>query len=74
MTALGSHQGMSIPRLRGGLPFLGHALEFRRDPVGLIQRGRHQHGDIFAFRLFGRLVHVLIGPVGNADNAAWSAW
>ena len=54
-----------IPSLRGGLPFLGHAFEFRRDPVGLLQRGRDHYGDIFSFQLFGRTVHVLTGAVAN---------
>ena len=44
---------------------VGHALEFRRDPVGLIQRGRDRHGDIFSFTLFGNTVHVLTGAAGN---------
>src|SRR5258706_8064636 len=54
-----------IPVIAGGLPLLGHALEFRRDPVGLIQRGRDSHGDIFSFTLFGNVVHVLTGAAGN---------
>ena len=54
-----------IPRLAGGLPLLGHALEFRRDPVRLLQRGRDRHGDIFQLSLFGRQVHVLTGAAGN---------
>jgi sterol 14alpha-demethylase len=61
----GFSRGKPIPRLAGGLPVLGHALEFRRDPVELIQRGRDLHGDIFAFRLFGRRAHVLTGAAGN---------
>jgi hypothetical protein len=36
-------------RLAGGLPFIGHALKFRRDPVALLRRGRDLHGDIFSF-------------------------
>jgi sterol 14alpha-demethylase len=65
MRATGSSRGKPIPRLAGGLPALGHALEFRRDPVELIQRGRALHGDIFAFRLFGNTMHVLTGSAGN---------
>ena len=64
MTSTGSHRN-PIPHLAGGLPGLGHALEFRRDPVWLIKRGRDLHGDIFAFRLFGNSVHVLTGAAGN---------
>jgi sterol 14-demethylase len=54
-----------IPRLAGGLPFLGHAVEFHRDPVELIQRGRDRHGDIFSFPLLGNTVNVLTGAAGN---------
>jgi sterol 14alpha-demethylase len=51
--------------LPGGLPYLGHALEFRRDPAGLLQRGREQFGEIFSFLLAGKLVTVLTGPKAN---------
>jgi sterol 14-demethylase len=47
------------------MPLLGHALEFHRNPVGLIQRGRDRHGNVFTFRLFGNRVHVLSGTAGN---------
>src|SRR5205823_11512553 len=63
MNAFG--QRMPIPRLEGGLPLLGHAFEFRRDPVGLIQRGRDRYGEIFSFLLFGNTVNVLTGAAGN---------
>jgi sterol 14-demethylase len=53
------------PELRGGLPFLGHALAFGRNPVGLLQRGRERYGGIFSFRLLGKRVAVLTGPRAN---------
>jgi len=56
---------MSIPRLAGGLPLLGHALEFRKDPVALLRRGRRQHGEIFSFPLSGKTVYALTEPAGN---------
>jgi sterol 14-demethylase len=65
MKAVQPSRGKPIPGLSGGLPFLGHAIEFRRDPVGLIQRGRDRHGDLFSFLLFGKIVHVLTGAAGN---------
>jgi sterol 14-demethylase len=74
-----SHRGVRpIPSLSGGLPFIGHALGFRLDPVGLLQRGRDLHGDIFSFVLFGRRLHVLTGTSGNeaffkASDAVLSA-
>lgn len=55
----------AIPRLAGGLPLIGQALAFNRDPVGLLSRGLREHGEIFSFGLFGRTVHALIGPRGN---------
>ena len=65
MTETTQRDGRKAPALSGGLPFLGHVFEFRRDPVALIQRGRDLHGDIFSFLLLGRRVHVLTGPAGN---------
>ena len=56
---------MSIPRLAGGLPLLGHALEFHKNPVALLRRGRELHGEIFSFPLAGKTVHVLTEPRGN---------
>jgi sterol 14-demethylase len=61
----GSWIGQSIPALDGALPVLGHALELRRDPVGLVQRGRDRFGDIFSFRLLRERIHVLTGIRGN---------
>ena len=41
--------GHPIPRMSGGLPWLGHALEFRRNPVALLRRGREKCGELFHF-------------------------
>src|SRR5437016_13996822 len=60
-----AQQEKTPPVLRGGLPFLGHAIEFHRDPTTLLQRGRDQFGEIFSFLLAGNLVTVLTGPEGN---------
>jgi sterol 14alpha-demethylase len=54
-----------IPELGGGLPLLGQAIEFRRNPVELIRRGRARWGDVFSIRLFGRRVNVLTGAAAN---------
>jgi len=50
------------PEFEGGLPFLGHALEFNRNPVRFLERGRRRFGDIFSFLLAGNRVAVLTGP------------
>jgi sterol 14alpha-demethylase len=65
MRRLAARHENFVPRLAGGLPVLGHAIEFRRDPVGLIERGRNLHGDVFSLSLFGKCVHVFTGPPGN---------
>src|SRR4051794_40904962 len=56
-----------MPELRGGLrlPWLGYSLEFARNPVALIERGRRYFGDVFAMQLAGRRVMVLTGPSAN---------
>jgi sterol 14-demethylase len=56
---------MNIPQLSGGLPWLGHAIGFHRNPVDLLRRGRQLHGDIFSILLAGKRVHVLTEPGGN---------
>lgn len=56
---------MLPPELQGGLPFVGHAMEFHRDPVGLLTRGRNRFGEIFSFPLAGKQVTVLTGPQAN---------
>ena len=54
------------PMLPGGLPWLGHALELRRDPVGLLRRARARLGEIFSLRLAGTRVTALVGPRAQA--------
>src|SRR5262249_38421226 len=54
-----------VPKLAGGLPLIGHALAFHRDPISLIQRGRAIYGDIFSMVLFGKRAHVLTGAAAN---------
>jgi sterol 14-demethylase len=50
------------PLASGSLPLLGHALEFLREPLAVLERGRDEHGPIFSLRLAGRPAVVLLGP------------
>ncbi len=50
------------PRLEGGLPLLGHALEMRSNPVRLLERGRAFYGDLFTMGLPGADAIVMTGP------------
>ncbi|MEA5622439.1 cytochrome P450 [Nostoc sp. UHCC 0251] len=53
------------PLLCGGLPYLGHALEFYRNPTALLQQGQEQLGDIFSFLLLGTQVTFMSGSKAN---------
>ncbi len=55
----------TVPVLAGGLPWLGHAPAFRRDPVALLENGRARHGDVFRFNLLGKSVYALLSPSGH---------
>jgi sterol 14alpha-demethylase len=61
-----STRGTRPPAIGGGWPWLGHALELRRDPVGFLRRGRERFGDLFSFRLPGAPVTVFSGPAAHA--------
>ncbi len=53
--------GPEVPLLPGGQRVLGHALEFRRDPLRLLQRGR-ELGDVIRIRFGPFPVYVLNSP------------
>src|SRR5512139_330845 len=53
--------GAEPPRLRGGLPLLGHLLEMRRSPIALFQRVRDERGDVGEIRLARSRVVMLSG-------------
>ena len=57
---------MSVPRVAGGLPLLGHAIQFHRNPVDFLRRSRDIHGEVFSFRLANKTVHALTEPRGNS--------
>jgi cytochrome P450 len=61
-TALTSEQvRRDVPVLPGGQRLLGHALEFRRDPLRLFQRAR-EHGDVVRIRFGPVPVYLLNSP------------
>ena len=53
------------PLLSGGLPVLGHVVEFQRDRSGLFKRGFAEHGDVFAVSLVGQMTAVVTGAAHN---------
>lgn len=72
------------PVLGGGLPWLGHALALRRDPVAFLLRGYARLGEVFSFRLAGETVTAMLGPrtrrssgpptTGSARAMSTSSW
>ncbi len=55
-------QHRTPPFVSGGLPGIGHALEFHRDREGLARRGFEEHGEVFAIRLGPKPLAMVIGP------------
>jgi sterol 14-demethylase len=50
------------PKASGGLPLVGHTLDFLRDTVGLLERARRECGDVARFRVVGKDMILLTGP------------
>lgn len=46
----------------GGLPLLGHGLEYLRDPMRLWEGRYHRYGPVSWFRAFGTRIVALLGP------------
>lgn len=57
--------GAEPPRLRGGLPLLGHLLEMRRAPIELFRRVRDECGEVGEFRLARQPVVLLSGEAAQ---------
>lgn len=55
------------PRLSGGLPLLGHTVNFLRDLTGLLERARHECGDVASIRVLGRDIVLVTGPAGQEE-------
>ncbi|GAA4276601.1 cytochrome P450 [Aquimarina mytili] len=58
--------GKDIPRVSGGLPFLGHALPFMKAPIPFLKKGYEEHGNMFSMKLPGQNVVVMLGPEYNS--------
>src|SRR5688572_23510891 len=53
------------PMVSGGVPLLGHAVEFGRDTMGLLERARREGGDVVRFRLAHKDMYLLTGPAAS---------
>jgi len=59
------------PRLKGGLPIVGHTVDFVRDTIGLLARVQRELGEIGAFELLGKKMVAVYGP--DAHEAVFRA-
>ncbi len=53
------------PTVSGSTPVIGHAFQFLRDPIPLLERGYQEHGSVFSLRLGPKPAVVLLGPENN---------
>ena len=50
------------PKLKGGLPLIGHTMAFVKDTIGLLQRTYDECGRVGRFKLFGKDMLLFTGP------------
>ena len=50
------------PLLSGGLPVVGHTVEFVRSTIDLLTRAQRELGDVAAFEVVGRKMVAVFGP------------
>jgi len=61
----------AAPTLSGGLPLLGHSVEFIQNTVELLFRAQRELGEVAAFTVFNRKMVALFGP--EAQEAVFRA-
>jgi len=50
------------PKLKGGLPLIGHTMAFVKDTIGLLQKTYDECGRVGRFKLFGKDMILFTGP------------
>nr|XP_020671400.1 7-alpha-hydroxycholest-4-en-3-one 12-alpha-hydroxylase-like [Pogona vitticeps] len=50
------------PLDKGFIPWLGYAINFKKDPVQFLQRMRKKHGDVFTVLVGGNYLHFVMDP------------
>lgn len=53
------------PRLKGGLPLLGHMISFARNPYGFMKRAHDEAGEVVAFKMFSQQIVLLTGDMAS---------
>lgn len=63
--------GQPPPMLSGGLPLVGHMVEFALNPYGFMKRAHDDGGDVAAFKMLKQNIVLLTGA--EASNAFYRA-
>jgi sterol 14alpha-demethylase len=63
--------GREPPRVSGGLPLIGHGVEFAKDCLGLLWRAYQEHGAVASLRIFHKDIVLFTGP--EAQEAMFRA-
>jgi sterol 14-demethylase len=63
--------GRAPPRVSGALPIVGHALDFARDLLGLLERAQQECGEVAGLKVFNKSVVLMSGV--NAQEAMFRA-
>lgn len=66
-----ARSGRPLPRVPGGLPFIGHLVPFVREAIQLLGRARDACGDVAAFDVGPKKMVLLTGP--EASEAFYRA-
>src|SRR5437868_5167733 len=61
----------SPPPLSGGLPLIGHTVEFIRATIDILHRAQRELGEVASFRVFNRRMVAMFGP--EAHEAVFRA-
>ncbi len=61
----------TAPKVSGGLPLVGHGVEFARDCLGLLSRAYREQGEVAALKVFHKDIVVMTGP--RAQEAMFRA-
>jgi sterol 14-demethylase len=57
--------GKEPPRLKGGLPLLGHMVSFARNPYGFMKRAHDEGGEVIAFKMLSQNIVLLTGSMAS---------
>jgi sterol 14-demethylase len=57
--------GREPPKLKGGLPLLGHMISFARNPYGFMKRAHDEAGEVVAFKMLGQNIVLLTGATAS---------